>query len=804
MAEYTGLEPTETHADESNIFDQIDFDSNEIQAPEGFFSFFEPSEPQDSEPGPVDQGGVDEVSSQSLSQCIDPKLLDNDYDATADVVVEQQPPENHGTNYPVANPMTNFTNGNVVYNAPYPPMSNYAPAMNFPQNNFQYPYLPATNPPYLGHGAGYPVYVMQYPPPEQAYPTADATYVLPEALPPTAQPTHHIVTRNGSQPRDLPPARIAPSFNSSLVDPKIFEARRSRVPSPIIIYHKPPLKRPTKGPNGESLKNDRIPRVTRKNQPRPNPREWYGPPLSPPESWGPKDKTGRPVFKYTEYGELERGRSYSQKEMRWYLYGPKVHEDFELPKPLPNVPEVENKTRQGLTIWIGWVASQSNERYPHGSQSQRCRFADCPDPNHTIRAGFPRVIFDERTNVDADAIDPFHNAGYAHLFCFEKHFDLVQAFHHLDVRADERDFKREENLGRLSRQFPEIRNELDLWWRDQYPKFLEHGKNRDRSYEQSLSYRLICHTLEHSSEGRVKMRESRGGADMSKHKGDLVELRFLKDCMAEGLMDRNGDPRPGAREYLADLNAKGKRKKKGIVKRIGHTDSPISAGLHMDRPPQSAQSGSYIHGFTPSAEFVPMPQPSSMNFPVPRGGLSMAATNFNQTMAAALYQPGPVPADRSQQKRDRNEVLFEDQQGSYSNNQEAQEPQTKRRRLSHPGSPRPNTPTDQIPLPHDASQHLQANRDNGPSVESEEHDGLPADFPPLDLDLGHRDEVELDDSAVFNIIDEEMPSGELPTGDNVNTAAEIEVDGSHDSESEEDDDLFGDPDDADYNPEEDE
>ncbi|KAI1451872.1 hypothetical protein F4805DRAFT_68742 [Annulohypoxylon moriforme] len=796
MADYTGLEPTDVLADEQNVFDNVNFDESTLNEETAFTSFFDYPEQQVSESGPVMGEKANEVTDQSLPQCIDPKMLNNDHDATTDAAPQQQPLVNYGMNYPFADPMANLTNGNVIYNGPYPPVSNSTP-FNFPHTAFQYP--PSTNPAYLGHGAGYPVqngnmypvYVMQYPPPQSAYPAAEPTYVLPNGPPPTAQPITQPAPENHLQPQDLPPARNA-SFNSSSVDPRLAQSRHSRIPSPIIIYRKPPLKRPSKGPNGNPLKNDRIPRVTRKNQPKPNPREWYGPPLSPPDAWGPKDKYGRHVFKYTEFGELERGKTYSQKEMRWYLYGPKVHEDFELPKPLPNAPEVENKTRQGLTIWIGWVPPQSNERYPHGSQSQRCRFADCPDPNHTIRTGFPRVIFDERTNVDGEAIDPYHNAGYAHLYCFEKHFDLVQAFHYLDVRPDYRDFKREENLGKLSRQLPEVQNELDLWWRDQLPKFTNKGKNRDRSYEQSLSYRLICHSLEQSTEGRVKMRENRAGADMSKHKGDLTELMFLKDCMNEGLVDDHGDPIPGAREMLAELNSntKGKRKK-GTLKRL------VASRVSMSQSPQSAHPSSYTPGFTPIGDFIPMPQSSPTGFSGPRDGLSTAATNFNQTIAAAtMYQPRPEPQSPVPQKRDRDEVVSEDQQGGYSNIQgQPQEPPTRKRRLSSSECLELHPSTDEVPPPDDANQQPQIGRGDW-LLANQELDGLPNDFPPLGAEMGV-DEVDLDDVAVFEMIDASMPSGKSSNDDSIEVAVETEDDGTHDQELGEDDDLFGEPDDAD-------
>ncbi|KAI0131597.1 hypothetical protein F4776DRAFT_664426 [Hypoxylon sp. NC0597] len=443
----------------------------------------------------------------------------------------------------------------------------------------QVPGHPAQGPGHSAQGPPYPTQAMYSIPGTpysvpQALPMTEAAYPLPQTTLTMPPPTGNIQQSSlGHRTNN----QI--SFDSKEA---LDRRQRSRLPSPIIIYHHPPLKRPARGLGGELLKNDRIPRVTRKNQEKPDPREWYGPLLPQPDNWGPKDKTGRSLFKYTEYGELERGRTYSTKEMRWFMYGPKRHEvHFDFPMPLKGVPEVQNKVRQALTIWIGWVPPQSNERYPYGAQSQRCRFADCPDPNQTIRSGFPRVVFDERMNMDGEVVDPFHNSGYAHLYCFERHFDLIQAMVRLDVRADYRNFKREENLGKLSRYHPEIQNELENWWRDEHPRYLELGKDRNRSYEHSLSYRLVCHVLAHSSEGRIKMRELRGGADMSKHKGDLVKQQFLKDCMQHDLVDEDGDPIPDAREELERIRT-GKRNRKAMAKRLGARRNKLLTNICLD------------------------------------------------------------------------------------------------------------------------------------------------------------------------------------------------------------------------------
>ncbi|KAI0840405.1 hypothetical protein F5Y06DRAFT_308714 [Hypoxylon sp. FL0890] len=837
--QYAGMEPPDPFAHIPDDLGDVNFDTSEA-LPSFLESPDPPSSPQHVAPpseiseryGPPIQNSelapaAAEPRHEATPQYVDPRLLSND-NGIADVVFQQ---ESQDAKY--------FDNsgGNV-----YTPMGNFPAQANYPVNGIQYHYSQQTNGAYLDYGAphgathpsqglpyplqgpAYPVHTPSYNVqaiyhpvegtpylvPRDASPVAEAMYSLPQAtltMPPV--PPVLPVSEDIQEPSQQRRVSNQISFDSSKPT-KGIPARRSKIPSPIVIYHEPPLKRPAKGPNGEPLKNDRIPRVTRKNQDKPNPREWYGPLLPQPDNWGPNDKNGRPLFKYTEYGELERGRTYSTKEIRWYMYGPKKHEEqFEFPKRPKGIPEIKGKVRQGLTIWIGWVAPQSNERYPYGAQSQRCRFADCPDPNHTIRSGFPRVIFDERNNVDGDAVDVFHNAGYAHLFCFEKHFDLIQAMIYLDVRLDHRNFKREENLGKLSRHYPEIQTEVENWWRAEFPLYERYHRERDRSYEHSLSYRLICHALDHASEGRIKMREQRGGADMSKHKGDLNLQRFLKDCIHHGLVDENGDPIPNAKEELEEIWS-GKRKKRAAAKRNNTAKNQISAG-----DDKAQQAGDY--GVGPTRYLTPLspvtyvsgapgtPGAMSNSLTPHYGAFSVdGRTDYNETIAAApMYQvqtPRSLPP-HTPQKRKMDDVLAEDQSVDLT-----QEPPAKKQRQE------PMTPIDTVAKqqPHAKQEQRKRKRDDvlaedqtidltqepppkkqrqkskttvdstvtrqpqpkQEQFENGEYKYIEEDILRVDQDLHQSIEVDLDDSAVFDLIDKEIPGGKSPPANEVDKTTE--------------------------------
>lgn len=62
-------------------------------------------------------------------------------------------------------------------------------------------------------------------------------------------------------------------------------------------------------------------------------------------------------------------------------------------------------------------------RYPRGHESTRCRFAKCP-LDGTIRSGQIRVCISEFADPRNEILDPYHNAGYAHVYCLEKFCNL--------------------------------------------------------------------------------------------------------------------------------------------------------------------------------------------------------------------------------------------------------------------------------------------------------------------------------------------------------------------------------------------
>lgn len=183
-----------------------------------------------------------------------------------------------------------------------------------------------------------------------------------------------------------------------------------------------------------------------------NPQDYYGAPQRKPEPWGwVRADTGECMFTYNELGEFEYGKVFSRTELDAYLYAQPPQRSSSSKHAqnawverqiLPGEKRVRGKCRHGLTLWIGWAPAQLNDRFP-SPESHKCRFKGCPARDGKFRGGQPRVTFDERMNVDGSR-DPYHVAGYMHLFCLEQQFDILKLIADLDLRLDTRYFFREE------------------------------------------------------------------------------------------------------------------------------------------------------------------------------------------------------------------------------------------------------------------------------------------------------------------------------------------------------------------------
>lgn len=259
----------------------------------------------------------------------------------------------------------------------------------------------------------------------------------------------------------------------------------------------------------------------------------------PSQPWGVGNKQRKHMFQYSKEGvELHMDLILEPAELLSFMSGPS-----------PN--------RLNLTLWIQNAPFQANHRYHHGSASSKCRYARCPDKRRSILKGFWRVAFDERASDvrgegTPDAEDPYINAGYMHLYCFEQAFDLALLMRQSEVTGqfriapDTRNFPHEVGHKNRMSLVRDSRSMLDTFdeWREEQNRALDRlaqlrpeiteaaygtPKLRRRRREDRLWFQLTKRHLELEDKGRQKARNARGGADIAKHMGDLERYLDLKE-----------------------------------------------------------------------------------------------------------------------------------------------------------------------------------------------------------------------------------------------------------------------------------
>ncbi|KAK2058732.1 hypothetical protein LY76DRAFT_593008 [Colletotrichum caudatum] len=269
--------------------------------------------------------------------------------------------------------------------------------------------------------------------------------------------------------------------------------------------------------------------------------EWYEALPEAPAAWGGSDPKN-PMFQYNKEGELLPGLRFSREDILYYL---KERKDRGLP----------------LTLWI--------QNVPHGCKTRvgddrlrACRWSGCPAYKGTILKGFWRVCFDERPATSGKQHDPYHNAGYMHLWCLDRCFDLFEIAHTFDLKPDTRYFEKEErNPMAMTRDHDELVMDFEKWRTSQGAAYGEWQKlckinqtlglpveNRLVETEAKLWNVLTTRHLALELPVRSDMRKRRGGISIDKHKGDLGwyvekvnEKRFAKKgCVKVEEMD-DGD-----------------------------------------------------------------------------------------------------------------------------------------------------------------------------------------------------------------------------------------------------------------------
>ncbi|KAK1712385.1 hypothetical protein BDP67DRAFT_578610 [Colletotrichum lupini] len=242
--------------------------------------------------------------------------------------------------------------------------------------------------------------------------------------------------------------------------------------------------------------------------------DWYDSLPEAPTAWGGHDHT-KPMFQYNKEGELLPNLRFTREQILYYI---------------------RERKQQGLplTLWI--------QNVPHGCKTRvgddrlrACRWSGCPAYKGTILKGFWRVCFDERPETSGKQHDPYHNAGYMHLWCMDRCFDLLEIAQAFDLKPDTRYFEKEErNPMAMTRDHDELVMEFEEWRTSQQAAYEEWQRsaetnkmmglpvqNRQVGREAKLWYVLTTKHLALETPVRSNMRKKRNGISIDKHKGDL-------------------------------------------------------------------------------------------------------------------------------------------------------------------------------------------------------------------------------------------------------------------------------------------
>ncbi|CZR66110.1 uncharacterized protein PAC_16011 [Phialocephala subalpina] len=283
--------------------------------------------------------------------------------------------------------------------------------------------------------------------------------------------------------------------------------------------------------------------------------KYYTPLAFKPASWGTANPdTEDLLFEYTQFGELNSLSTFTTEQLI----------EFISKHPLNPPAPISCKT-SGLRLWIQTVPADSDKRYPN-KVSSRCRFTKCSDPQRTIRKGDFRVCFDEQASVPGNSHDPFHNAGYVHLFCLEKFLDFPQLCKDYNVQPDTRVLLEGKNKMAITRDHPSMEGIVRTFIEESKPweKFGEKGVRPEDYYAHTLNYALTSEHLKKQPKHLQAIRAKRGGVSIDVHMNDLEEF-------VELTMQR--------KEAKAALKkGKGKAPAKAVVKREKRKRSEVKEG----------------------------------------------------------------------------------------------------------------------------------------------------------------------------------------------------------------------------------
>jgi hypothetical protein len=259
-----------------------------------------------------------------------------------------------------------------------------------------------------------------------------------------------------------------------------------------------------------------------------NPAKFYKPLGTPPAAWGSiNPATNEKLFQYTEYGELNPLSTFTAEQIAEYIGN----------HPLHYANGDYDGKNSSLILRIQTVPADSASRYPNKA-SDKCRFSCCPDPRRTIRKGEFRICLDEQGFRHAKT-DPFHNAGYVHLFCLEKCLDFPQICKTFNVQPDVRVLREGKNKMAITRDHESMEEICEDFIRTSLP-WAEFGHRPQKYYQYTLSYALTMEHLDKQPKHIQAVRQGRGGNHIDLHQNNLDLYMAIGRGIRE---DKSGRPK---------------------------------------------------------------------------------------------------------------------------------------------------------------------------------------------------------------------------------------------------------------------
>lgn len=230
---------------------------------------------------------------------------------------------------------------------------------------------------------------------------------------------------------------------------------------------------------------------------------------------------------------------------------------------------------------IQFQPSQYNHRYPRGGASFKCRFKDCADKHGTILKGQARVCIQEFIDERGDWLNPFHNAGYVHLYCLERQVNFIELCQSEEVLvvAESRNFQHEppsKSNARMNN--PMMLNDVERGvmnkWRQEIGKRwhifrAQHPDERTRPHfalwnEDMLFHRLTKAHLDNPTTQALQRKRKRDAAGRTTaHLDQFVgDVSQQADLMKKMRSERHGQHQGHAAVASHEVVTKPSRKKR--------------------------------------------------------------------------------------------------------------------------------------------------------------------------------------------------------------------------------------------------